>query len=151
MKTFKNNLGRIINLKSKVSNEKRIIDGTTKEDNNRLEYIIVESEPVRLPYLFVPTLVHVLEKPERLCKISLLFYRIVSYPPAYPNCDYIEYKYLFLKGCYDRYLLPSGQYEVVICEQLAYNFEVGDTIEVKLLLEPVGHDFVTIAKDNLYV
>lgn len=102
---------------------------------------IEELTPVRVGPVATPFMLHTSTSDEGTPCVQIKVDRVVECPNG---CDMSEFKYPFPLGCGDSHLLPAGVYDITVCKQEAASLEIGDVIDLTLMVEPVTDSFASI-------
>ena len=103
----------------------------------------IEAQP---PQRVVLTSTHVLHSRwgvDGRC-LRILIERIVRMPVM---CELEEYRHCWPQGCVFTFL-PPGTYEISIPAQSAYPLEVGTVVNLEVILEPVGPEYLEAVQAN---
>lgn len=102
---------------------------------------IEELTPVRVGPVATPFMLHTSTSDEGTPCVQIKVERVVECPNG---CDMSEFKYPFPLGCGASHLLPAGVYDITVCKQEAASLEIGDVIDLTLMVEPVTDSFASI-------
>nr|DAS54253.1 MAG TPA: hypothetical protein [Caudoviricetes sp.] len=102
---------------------------------------IEELTPVRVGPVATPFMLHTTTSDEGTPCVQIKVDRVVECPNG---CDMSEFKYPFPLGCGASHLLPAGVYDITVCKQEAASLEIGDVIDLTLMVEPVTDSFASI-------
>lgn len=102
---------------------------------------IEELTPVRVGPVATPFMLHTTTSDEGTPCVQIKVERVVECPNG---CDVSEFKYPFPLGCGASHLLPAGVYDITVCKQEAASLEIGDVIDLTLMVEPVTDSFASI-------
>lgn len=102
---------------------------------------IEESMPVRVGPVATPFMLHTTTSDDGMPCVRIKAERVVECPSG---CDVSEFKYPFPLGCGYSHLLPAGTYDITVCKQEAASLEIGDVIDLTLMVEPVTDSFAAI-------
>lgn len=102
---------------------------------------IEELTPVRVGPVATPFMLHTTTSDDGTPCVQIKVERVVECPNG---CDMSEFKYPFPLGCGASHLLPAGVYDITVCKQEAASLEIGDVIDLTLMVEPVTDRFASI-------
>ena len=102
---------------------------------------IEESMPVRVGPVATPFMLHTTTSDDGMPCVRIKAERVVECPSG---CAVSEFKYPFPLGCGASHLLPAGTYDITGGKQEAASLEIGDVIDLTLMVEPVTDSFAAI-------
>lgn len=74
-------------------------------------------------------------------QLQLCIQRVVNFPAG---CGFDEFKHDIPCMCGPTYLLPAGTYDINLYKQIVYPLEVGDSLDITFMVEPVSDNFALL-------
>lgn len=120
-----------------------VVEGKPIEvgSSSKLYPHIEELTPVRVGPVATPFMLHTTTSDDGTPCVQIKVERVVECPNG---CDMSEFKYPFPLGCGASHLLPAGVYDITVCKQETASLEIGDVIDLTLMVEPVTDSFASI-------
>lgn len=120
-----------------------VVEGKPIEvgSSSKLYPHIEELTPVRVGPVATPFMLHTTTSDDGTPCVQIKVERVVECPNG---CDMREFKYPFPLGCGASHLLPAGVYDITVCKQEVASLEIGDVIDLTLMVEPVTDSFASI-------